>query len=157
MSKRPESAVEFDTTKYSISGDRRRVLRAAAGTVAIGSLGLLAGCAGLTNGSGEPTVRVINEDEISHLVGVTVTDDTGDIVEEASPEEIQPGVSREFTSDGYADGEYQVEVAGDTEPAFKQTTRWTDLDRCPSLVFEVRITRVDGRQTIAGFDECESE
>ncbi len=88
---------------------------------------------------------------------MTVTDDTGDIVEEASPEEIQPGTSREFTSDGYADGEYQVEVAGDTEPAFKQTTRWTDLDRCPSLVFEVRITRADGRQTIAGFDECESE
>lgn len=157
MSQRPDSTIESDTTKHSISEDRRRFLHAAAGTVAIGSLGMLAGCAGLTNGSGEFTVRVINEDEISHLVGVRVTNEAGAVVEEASPEEIQRGVSREFTSDGYADGEYQVEVAGDTEPAFKQTTQWTDLDRCPSLVFEVRITRTDGRQTIAGSDECESE
>jgi len=157
MSKRPESSVKVATTKHSISENRRRVLRATAGTVVIGSLGLLAGCAGLESGSGELTVRVINEDEINHLVGVTVTDDTGDIVEEASPEEIQPGVSRAFTSEGYSDGEYRIEVVGADEPGFKQTTRWTNLDSCPSLVFEVRITRTDGVQGVAGSDECESK
>jgi hypothetical protein len=149
--------MKSDSTKHSISGNRRQFLRATAGTVAVGFLGGLAGCAGLGGGIGELTVRVINEDEISHLVGVTVTDEAGDVVEETPKEEIQAGVSQEFTSDGYADGEYNVAVSGEGELAWKQTTRWADLDSCSSLVFEVRLSRTDGRANVTGSDECDGE
>jgi hypothetical protein len=157
MKQRPSSARKSDSPKGPIPKNRRRFLRATAGTVAVGFLGGLAGCAGLGGGNGRLTARVINEDEISHEVGVTVTDEAGDVVEETPREEIQPGVSQEFTSDGYADGEYQVAVTGEGKTAWKQATRWTNLDSCLSLVFEVRLTRTDGNATVTGSDECEQE
>jgi hypothetical protein len=61
--------------------NRRGFLNTVAGTTAAGTLVALAGCMGSEGGIGELTVVVTNEDEVTHTVAVTVTNQAGDVVE----------------------------------------------------------------------------
>lgn len=53
--------------------NRRSFLGAVAGTTAVGALVALADCVGSEGETGELTVIVTNEDEITHTIAVTVT------------------------------------------------------------------------------------
>ena len=138
--------------------NRRNFLATVAGTMAAGTLVALAGCVGSEDGIGELTVIVTNEDEITHTVAVTVTNQAGDIVESVAGEDIEPGIARTFTSAGYPDDTYQVAVEEDSEdlPVWKQATRWSNLTACPSLVFELRLTNRDGIRSVLPSERCES-
>jgi Uma2 family endonuclease len=129
-----------------------------AGTTAAGTLVALAGCVGSEDGIGDLTVIVTNEDEITHTVAVTVTNQAGDIVESLAGEIIKPGIGRTFSSEGYPDDTYQVAVEDDREglPAWKQTTQWSNLAACPSLVFELRLTNQNGIRNVVPPERCES-
>ena len=82
----------------------------------------------------------------------------GDDVESLAGEEIEPGIGRTFTSAGYPDDTYRVAVEDDSEglPAWKQTTRWSNLAECPSLVFELRLTNRNGVRNVVPSERCES-
>lgn len=138
--------------------NRRGFLGAVAGTTAAGALVALAACVGSEAGIGDLTVSVTNEDEITHTIAVTVTNRTGDIVESLDGEDIEPGIGRTFTSAGYPDDIYQVAVEDDGEdlPAWKQTTQWSDLAACPSLVFELRLTNQNGIRNVIPSERRES-
>lgn len=137
--------------------DRRQFLRAVGATVAAGTLGSVAGCVALGS-TGELVVRVTNEDDVDHTVGVVVTDSTGTDVEEFPAERIQPGVSTSFTGDGYGGDEYVIAVQegeGDT-PQWRQTTRWV-RNTCSTLTYTVRITRrANGNSDVIAATECDS-
>ncbi|OYR40565.1 hypothetical protein DJ82_07460 [Halorubrum sp. Ib24] len=138
--------------------NRRSFLGAVAGTTAAGSLVALAGCVGSEDGIGDLTVIVTNEEEVTHTVAVTVTNQAGDVVESLAGEDIEPGIGRTFTSVGYPDDTYQVAVEDDREdrPTWKQVTRWSNLAECPSLVFELRLTNRDGVRNVVPSKRCES-
>jgi Uma2 family endonuclease len=139
--------------------NRRSFLGAVAGTASAGALVALAGCVGSEDGIGELTVIVTNEEEeVTHTVAVTVTNQAGDVVESLTGEDIEPGVGRTFTSAGYPDNTYQVAVEDDREglPAWKQTTQWSNLTECPSLVFELRLTNQNGIRNVVPSKRCES-
>jgi Uma2 family endonuclease len=138
--------------------NRRGFLNTVAGTTAAGTLVALAGCMGSEGGIGELTVVVTNEDEVTHTVAVTVTNQAGDVVESLAGEDIEPGIARTFTSGGYPDDTYWVAVEDDREglPAWKQATRWSNLAACPSLVFELRLTIQNGIRSVVPSDRCES-
>lgn len=91
-------------------------------------------------------------------VAVTVTNQAGDVVESLAGEDIEPGIGRPFTSAGYPDDRYLVAVEDDGEgvPAWKQTTRWSNLAECPSLVFELRLTDRGGVRNVTPSKRCES-
>jgi Uma2 family endonuclease len=129
-----------------------------AGTTAAGTLVALAGCVGSEDGVGDLTVVVTNEDEVTHTIAVTVTNQAGDIVESLAGEAIEPRISRTFTSVGYPDDTYQIAVEDDREglPAWKQTTQWSNLAACPSLVFELRLTNQNGIRSVVPSERCES-
>ncbi len=138
--------------------NRRSFLGAVAGTASAGALVALAGCVGSADGIGELTVIVTNEEEVTHTVAVTVTNQAGDVVESLTGEDIEPGIGRTFTSTGYPDDTYQVAVEDDREdrPTWKQVTRWSNLAECPSLVFELRLTNQDGVRNVVPSKRCES-
>ncbi|MFC5367159.1 hypothetical protein [Salinirubrum litoreum] len=93
-----------------------------------------------------------------HTVAVTVTNQAGDIVESLAGEDIDPGIGRMFTSTGYADDTYQIATEDDREgpPVWKQTTQWSNLAACPSLVFELRLTNQNGIRNVVPLERCES-
>jgi Uma2 family endonuclease len=118
----------------------------------------LAGCVGSEDGIGDLTVIVTNEQEVTHTVAVTVTNQAGDIVESLAGENVEPGIGRSFTSGGYPDDTYQVAIEDNRggRPAWKQTTRWSNLSECPSLVFELRLTSQNGSRNVVTSKRCES-
>ena len=138
--------------------NRRRFLGAVAGPTAAGALVALAGCVGSEDGIGDLTITVTNEEEITHTVAVTVTNQAGDVVESLADEDVEPGIGRSFTSGGYPDDTYQVAIEDDRGglPAWKQTTRWSNLLECPSLVFELRLTSQNGSRNVITSKRCES-
>ena len=138
--------------------NRRTFLGAVAGMTAAGSLVALAGCVGSEDGIGDLTVIVTNEDEVTHTVAVTVTNQAGAVVESLAGEDIEPGISRTFTSMGFPNDTYQVAVEDDGEglPAWKQATQWSNLTECPSLVFELRLTNQNGIKNVVPSKRCES-
>lgn len=146
------------TTPSVSEVNRRRYLRAVCGVMAAGTLVPIAGCSA-SGGDGQLTVIVTNENEGSHTVGGRLTDGTGTVIEEFSAEEVRPGVSTRYSADGLGGDAYVVTVEerdGDST-LWKQTTRWSQLDACPSLTYTVRITRdLNGIPTVIADEECES-
>jgi hypothetical protein len=138
--------------------DRRHFLQVVGTAAATSVLVGLAGCSAFES-DGELTVIVANEDDSTHVVGATVTDNGGTVVKEFPAEAIQPGVSTSFTGDGFGGDEYLIAVqeGDDDRPKWRHTAKWGDIETCTKFTYDLRITRqANGNEEVIVAEACES-